>query len=98
MARQHPNSQDDGHPVKNIYEIQVRAQCPVNPSDTDLYAFTLESETLIEVEKIVAFFKAHAGAKEQFQEALTQMCAVTLGAKTTSVGVHSGVRVTCTAP
>ncbi len=84
--------------MKNIYEIQVRAQCPVNPSDTDLYAFTLESETLIEVEKIVAFFKAHAGAKEQFQEALTQMCAVTLGAKTTSVGVHSGVRVTCTAP
>ena len=62
--------------MKNIYEIQVRAQCPVNPSDTDLYAFTLESETLIEVEKIVAFFKAYAGAKEQFQEALTQMCAL----------------------
>ncbi len=84
--------------MKCLYELEVRAQCPVNPSDTDLYAFAIESEALIEVEKITGFFAANAGTKQQFQEALTQMCAVTLGAKVTSVGVHSGVRVTCVAP
>lgn len=83
--------------MKNTYSIEVRAQCPVNPSDTDLYVFTIESESLIEVEKIVAFFNQHA--KENiFQEALTQKCAVTLGAKVTSSGYHSGVKVTCVAP
>jgi len=84
--------------MKNKYEVEVRAQCPVNPADTDLYAFTIESESLIEVEKIVAFFKSNAGAQKVFQEALTQQCAVTLGARVTSVGSHSGVKVTCVAP
>lgn len=83
--------------MKNIYKYQVRAQCPVNKTDTDLYEFTMESESVIEVEKIVAFFAARA-KKMIFQEALTQQCAVTLGAKTTSVGVHSGVTVISTAP
>lgn len=82
----------------NTYEYEVRAQCPVNPSDTDLYAFTITSEHLIEVEKIVGFFKANAGAQRVFQEALTQNCAVTLGAHVKSVGYHSGVKVTCEAP
>jgi len=84
--------------MKCTYEIEVRAQCPVNPDDTDLYQFTIESESLIEVEKIVAFFAANAGKKETFQETLTQQCAVTLGAAVVSVGWHSGVRVTCLAP
>lgn len=84
--------------MKNTYEIGVRAQCPVNKGDTDLYAFTIESEGLIEVEKIVAFFSSRAGAKNVFQETLTQQCAVSLGAKVTSVGYHSGVKVTCIAP
>lgn len=84
--------------MKCIYNYEVRAQCPVNPEDTDLYAFAIESESLIEVEKIVAFFKTNAAAQRVFQEALTQKCAVTLGAKVTSVGWHSGVKVTCIAP
>jgi len=84
--------------VKCTYEIEVRAQCPVNPSDTDLYAVTIESESLIEVEKIIKFFSEHAGNKNVFQEALTQMAAVSIGAKVTTVGFHSGVRVTCVAP
>ena len=82
----------------NRYEVQVRAQCPVNPTDVDLYAITIESETIIEVEKILAFVKSHAGEKNVFQEVLTQQCAVTLGAKVTSVGWHSGIKVTCVAP
>jgi hypothetical protein len=84
--------------MRNIYEIEVKAQCPVNPQDTDLYAFTIESESLIEVEKIVAFFSKHAGKNKRFQEKLTEMCAVALGAKVTSIGYHSGVKVTSTAP
>lgn len=84
--------------MKTRYEIEVRAQCPVNPSDTDLYVFVLESEALIEVEKIVGFFKENAGQTNVFQEALTQKCAVTIGARVTSTGWHSGVKVTCEAP
>jgi hypothetical protein len=84
--------------MKNTYEIEVRAQCPVNPSDTDLYAFTIESASIIEVERVVKFFAQNAGRKKIFQEALTQLCAVTLGARVISVGVHSGVKVTCVAP
>lgn len=84
--------------MKCRYDIEVRAQCPVNPSDTDLYQFTVESESLIEVEKIAAFFNENAGRKETFQESLTQQCSVTLGARVTSVGWHSGIKVTCVAP
>jgi hypothetical protein len=84
--------------MKCKYEYQVRAQCPVVPTDTDLYQFTIESEHLIEVEKIRDFFTKHAGQKETFQEVLTQQCAVTLGAQVTSVGWHGGVKVTCAAP
>ena len=84
--------------MHNRYEIDVRAQCPVNPGDTDLYAFTIESASIIEVEKIVEFFKEHAGAKDTFQEVLTNQCAVALGAKVTSVGWHSGIKVICEAP
>lgn len=84
--------------MKCTYQLEVRAQCPVNPSDTDLYAVTIESESLIEVEKIIKFFAEHGGEKETFQEALTQMAAVTIGAKVTTTGFHSGVKVTCVAP
>ncbi len=82
----------------NTYELEVRAQCPVNPADTDLYQFTIESESTIEVEKIVAFFSENAGEVKVFQEALTQAAAVALGTRVRSVGIHSGVTVTCIAP
>ena len=82
----------------NRYEIEVRAQCPVNPQDTDLYEFTIESETMIKVEDIVGFFEVNAGQKWVFQEALTMRAATTLGARVTSVGYHSGVKVTCVCP
>jgi hypothetical protein len=84
--------------MKNRYEVEVRAQCPVMPDDTDLYQFTIESGSIIQVEKIVEFIKDHAGQKNIFQEDLTNKCAVLLGAKVTSVGWHSGIKVTCEAP
>lgn len=84
--------------MKNTYEIEVRAQCPVENNDTDLYLFTIESESLIQVEKIAKFFEENAGQKNIFQEALTAKCAVTLGAKVRSIGWHSGIKVTCETP
>lgn len=84
--------------MKNTYEIEVKAQCPVNPADTDVYRFRIETETLIEVEKIAAFFAQHAKTKNVFQEDLTRQCAVTLGARVTSTGWHGDVKVTCEAP
>lgn len=84
--------------MKCEYRYQVRAQCPVNPADTDLYQFVICSESIIEVERIVEFFKRHAGRRKVFQEALTQQCAVALGARVTSSGWHSGVEVICHAP
>lgn len=84
--------------MRNRYSLQVRAQCPVNPSDTDLYDFLIESESMIEVEKILAFFGKHAGEQKVFQEVLTQAAAVALGAQVTSKGIHSGVTVECICP
>jgi hypothetical protein len=84
--------------LKTTYEIEVRAQCPVNPSDTDLYSFQITSQSIIEEESIVRFFAEHAGHRTVFQETLTQQCAVALGAHVRSVGTHSGVLVTCCAP
>ena len=49
---------------------------------------------MIEVERINTFFKT-ATAKPLFQEVLTARCAKTLGARVTSTGWHSGVKVTC---
>ncbi len=84
--------------MQNRYEVEVRAQCPVVPDDTDLYQFIIESESIIEVEKINAFIRDHAGTKNVFQESLTNKCAVMLGARVTSIGWHGGVKIICTAP
>lgn len=84
--------------MRNRYEIEVRAQCPVNPNDTDVYSFVIETGSIIHVEKINAFFEEHARKKEVFQEDLTRLCAVILGARVTSIGWHSGVKVISEAP
>ena len=84
--------------MKCIYEIEVFAQCPVRPEDRDRYKFTIERESIIEVEKISKFFADNSDKKQIFQETLTQQCAVTLGARVKSEGWHSGVKVTCEAP
>jgi hypothetical protein len=80
--------------MKCKYEYEVRAQCPCNTSDTDVYQFTIDSESIILVEKIAEFFDKHAKNQNVFQEDLTQKCAVTLGARVTSVGWHHGIKVT----
>lgn len=84
--------------MKCLYEVEVRAQCPVNKADTDLYEFKIYSGNLINVEKITEFFAKNAGKHAMYQEELTRNCAVTLGVRVTSTGWHSGIKVTCDAP
>jgi len=81
----------------NTYQLQVRTQCPVTDGETDLYQVTITSESIIEVERILAFFAKYMDQKI-FQEELTRRAATGLGAKVESIGIHSGVIVKCCAP
>lgn len=83
--------------MRNTYELDVRAACPVVDGERDLYQVTVTSQHLIEVEAIIAFFKQYDAVKI-FQEELTRRAAVTLGAHVRTVGIHSGVTVICEAP
>ena len=86
--------------MKCTYEIEVRAQCPVEPDDHRyLSSSTIESETPDRGREDHRVFRSQMPARRRlFQEALTRQCAVTLGAAAVSVGWHSGVKVTCLAP
>lgn len=81
----------------NVYELEIRAVCPVVDGEIDVYQARIESATTIEVERILAFFAKYAKEKI-FQEDLTLKAATSIGAKVQTVGFHSGVKVTCTAP
>jgi NADPH-dependent 7-cyano-7-deazaguanine reductase QueF len=83
--------------MRNTYELEVRAVCPVHDDLIDVYHATVISENLIEVEKIIAFFASRRHT-QIFQEYLAQEAATALGARVELVGVHSGVKVTCIAP
>lgn len=81
----------------NTYELEVRAVCPIHVGLIDFYQVTVRSESLIQVEKILEFFTTFQD-KQIYQEDLTSRAAVALGAQVQTVGIHSGVKVTCVAP
>ena len=81
----------------NTYVLNVQARCPLDHG-IDVYEFTLESQNILLCESINAFFKANAGKRRVYQEALTKSAATALGCRVTSVGHHSGIRVTCVSP
>jgi hypothetical protein len=81
----------------NKYEIEVKARCPMDHG-IDVYHFTLESENLILCEDIIKWFKENSGKRRVFQEVLTKATATSLGCRATSVGHHSGIKVTCVSP
>ncbi len=83
--------------MRNIYQLEVRAVCPIHENLTDVYAVTVRSAATIQVEKILEWFKQYE-SKQIFQEALTQESAVGLGAHVETVGIHAGVTVTSIAP
>lgn len=83
--------------MTNVYQLEVRTMCPIAHRETDVYQVTVESESMIEVELIVAFFKSYS-KKQIYQEELTQRAATALGARVETVGIHSGVTVRSVAP
>lgn len=83
--------------MTNTYCLQVRTACPVTDGETDLYAVTIQSESMIQVEAILAFFAKYTDQKI-FQEDLTRRAATALGARVETVGIHSSVTVRSSAP
>lgn len=81
----------------NTYRLEVRAQCPVNDGERDLYQVTITSPSVIQVESILGFFDAYKHEKI-YQEELTRKASMTLGAQVETVGIHSGVTVRSVAP
>ena len=83
--------------MRNTYELEVRAVCPIHAELIDLYRVTITSSATIKVETILDWFKRYE-AQQIYQEAMTRESAVGLGAHVETVGIHSGVTVRCVAP
>jgi hypothetical protein len=83
--------------MRNTYELEIRAACPMHDGLIDCYKVTVSSESMITVETILEFFERWTTEKI-FQENLTRRAAAALGAQVELVGVHSGVMVRSVAP
>lgn len=79
----------------NTYELEHRADCP-NGSLKDTYAITIKSSQTIFVEDILRCLEA--APKKIFQEGLATLIRATIGAETTVVGWHHGVKITSHRP
>ena len=80
--------------MTTTYEFTITAICPVDPSTIDVYTATLRTDTMITVELILAAAKF---TEPIYQEALTVdlLTALAIPGELTTVGYHSGVKVTC---
>lgn len=83
--------------MRNTYELQLRAMCPIHKELTDVYSVVIRSDATVKVETILDFVKKYESA-QILQEDLTQEISVGLGVHVETVGFHSGVKVTCVAP
>lgn len=78
----------------NRYELKAGGFCPTNKR-RDLFDVVIESERTIPVEDIDRVV-AGLDKMKVYQEQWTRLLAERLGAQVTTVGWHSGVRVTVT--
>ena len=83
--------------MKNVYQLQVRAVCPIHKELIDVYEITVTSNETIKVETILDCFEKYRN-QQVLQEEMTRQAAVSLGASVLSVGIHAGVSVICLAP
>jgi hypothetical protein len=83
--------------MRNVYELEVRAVCPIHSDLIDVYQVRIESASLIKVETILEHFKQYEG-KQIFQETMAQESAVALGVTVEITGMHAGVKVVSVAP
>lgn len=79
----------------NIYETTHRAKCP-NGQLMDTYEITIRSAQTIYVEDIIAMLKSMPSTI--FQEDMATHIRATLGAETTVVGWHHGIKITSFRP
>jgi hypothetical protein len=77
----------------NRYNLQHRAKCP-NGQLMDVYDITLESTNTIMVEDILKTLKE--APDPVFQEGLADHLRNKLGVRVTVIGMHYGVKITCT--
>ena len=88
--------------MRTTYELTATLQCP---KDQKLIAYSVtleEDDKLIEVETILAEIEKIAADGPIMQEPFTETLASRLAAlghypNVTTVGVHSGVKITCSA-
>ena len=78
------------------YQTTLTGLCPVDDSN-DVYDVTFESYSMIPVEDILTAMRSYNGF-QQFQEQTTAELARTLKCRVTTVGFHSGVKTTVSAP
>jgi hypothetical protein len=78
------------------YETRIVALCPVD-SGNDIYDAVFEAEDTIRCEDIVEAIGRYATEKA-YQEVITADLARRLRCKVTTVGYHSGVKTTVSAP
>lgn len=83
--------------MKNTYELEVQAMCPVDKTKKDVYQVIITSERTIQVETILRHFLQYED-KQIFQEDMAYETSVALGAHVTIEGTHSGVYVCSVAP
>lgn len=75
-----------------VYETVMTCNCPVDGSK-DLYVVALESDHMIKVEDIIAELKRFE-TMEDFQEGVTDVLSRTFDCQVTTIGTHSGIKVT----
>ena len=78
------------------YETKIVAACPVD-SKPDVYDATFESDDTIRCEAIIAACGKYA-TEAAYQEAITADLARELRCRVVTVGYHSGVKTTVSAP
>jgi hypothetical protein len=81
--------------VNCVYEFKTKATCPVDGEVIE-FDVTIYSEDMIEVEDILDHVRDMT-ASHIMQEPFTQRLADRLNVSVTTIGTHSGVKITCSA-
>ena len=76
------------------YEFDIVARCPVDDT-CDVYEARLDTHTMVDVESILEVIRTYV-YRSIFQEHLTAELQARFGGVLTTVGYHSGVKVTTT--
>lgn len=79
--------------MKSTYEFKAFAECPIDGERIE-FAITVAVEGMVNVEDILERCK-RLTASAIMQEPFTEKLAALLEAEVTTIGTHSGVKITC---